>query len=269
MKAIQKMMAFFSKNKVDRPKSKKDANLNYNPTLYFQFSLVISIIAVALVINGTYGTERQVIASPLFDDYTEVWMGEVVIEKPEEVPVEEIQPEKPVKKVNPDKIIITDKKVEIETEIDTDPEPEIIHTDKPVVFVPQPDPEPAPAPVDNTVYTLIGVERVPVFPGCEMLTDNNQRRECMSTEIGKLIYRRFNTELASELGLAGNQRIYVSFVINKKGELDELQVRAPHPRLEREAERVVKLIPKMMPGIQNNKEVDVRFNLPIVFNVVN
>ncbi len=267
MKAIQKMMAFFSKNKVDGPKTKKDANLNYNSTLFFQLSLVISIITVALIINGTYGAERQMIACPIIDDYTEEWLGDVIVIKPEEIPVEEIQPEKPVKKVNPDKIIITEKNVETDAVIDTDPEPEIIHTDKPVVFVPQPDPEPA--PVDNTVYTLIGVERVPVFPGCEMLTDNNQRRECMSAEIGKLILRRFNTELAGELGLTGNQRIYVSFIINKKGELGELQVRAPHPRLEREAERVVKLIPKMMPGIQNNREVDVRFNLPIVFNVVN
>jgi protein TonB len=267
MKAIQKITEFFKKNKVDGPKTKKDANLNYNPTLYFQFSLVVTIIAVALIINGTYGVEKKVYANPFPDDYTEVWMGEVVIEKPEEVPVEEIKPEKPIKKVNPNIILITDKKVETETEIDTDPDPKIIQTDKPVVFVPQPDPEPA--PVENTVYSLIGVERVPVFPGCEMLTDNNQRRECMSTEIGKLIYRRFNTELAGELGLTGNQRIYVSFVIDKKGELSQLQVRAPHPRLEREAERVVKMIPKMMPGIQNNREVEVRFTLPIVFNVVN
>jgi len=267
MKAIQKMMAFFGKNKANKTNTKKDANLNYNATLYFQFSLVITIIIVALVINGTYGVAKPDYATPFSEDYTEVWMSDFIIEKPEEIPVEEIKPEVPLKKVNPNIILITDKKIENETKIETEPEPEVIHTDKPVVIVPPP--APPVEPEDNTVYSLIGVERVPVFPGCEMLTDNNQRRECMSSEIGKLIYRRFNTELAGELGLSGNQRIYVSFVINKKGELSQLQVRAPHPRLEREAERVVKMIPKMMPGIQNNREVEVRFTLPIVFNVVN
>jgi protein TonB len=267
MKAIQKMAEFFTKNKAIRSNTKKDANLNYNATLYFQFSLVITIIIVALVINGTYGVAKPDYANPFPEDYTEVWMGEVVVEKPEEVPVEETKPEIPIKKVNPNIILITDKKIETETEIETDPEPEVIYSDNPVVVV-APPVTPIP-PIDNTVYSFIGVERVPVFPGCEMLTDNNQRRECMSSEIGKLINRRFDTEIANQLGLNGNQRIYVSFVIDRKGELSQLQVRAPHPRLEREAERVVKMIPKMMPGIQNNREVDVRFTLPIVFNGVN
>lgn len=264
MKAIQKMMAFFSKNKVDRPKSKKDANLNYNSTLYFQISLIISIIAVALVINGTYGVEKQDIANPYPEDYTEVLISDYIIIEPK--PEVEIEPEKPIKKVDPVKIIITDKPTDVKSVIDTEPDPKVVHTDNPVIVAPPTTPA---VPVDNTVYSLIGVERVPVFPGCEMLTDNNQRRDCMSAEIGKLISRRFNTELAGELGLNGNQRIYVSFVIDKRGELGQLQIRAPHPRLEREAERVVKMIPKMMPGLQNNREVDVRFTLPIIFNVVN
>jgi periplasmic protein TonB len=265
MKAIQKMTAFFSKNKVDRPKSKKDANLKYNSTLYFQFSLVISIIAVALVINGTYGVTKPDYSNPFPDDYTEVWLGDVVIIEPEKPPVEEVKPEKP-KKVNPVKVNIVETPTANEADIETDPEPDVVHTDNPVVAVTPPT---TPAPPDDNIYSLIGVERVPVFPGCEMLTDNSKRRDCMSAEIGKIINRRFNKELAGELGLTGNQRIYVSFVIDKKGELGQLQVRAPHPRLEREAERVVKMIPKMMPGLQNNREVDVMFTLPIIFNVVN
>lgn len=266
MKAIQKMMAFFSKNKVESPKTKKDANLNYNSTLFFQFSLVISIITVALIINGTYGVKKQDVAQPYPEDHTEVWIGDNIIIIPEEL-VEVVMPEKPIKKVNPDIIIISEKIAETEVVIETDPEPDVIHTNIPVVVVAPPDT--TPAPIDNTVYSLLGVERVPVFPGCEMLTDNTQRRECMSAEMGKLINRRFNTEIANELGLYGNQRIYVSFVIDRNGELSNLQVRAPHPKLEREAERVVKMIPKMLPGLQNNREVDVMFTLPIIFNVVN
>lgn len=267
MKAILKIMEFFKKNEINRPKGKKDANLNYNSTIYFQLSLVISIVTVALIINATYGTERQVIAMPEFEDYTEVWLGDIFIEKQFEEPVEEVKPEEPVKKVKPEKIKIVENTVETSTAIETNPQPDVVYTEKPVVVVPKPDPEPA--PVENTIYNVMGVERVPVFPGCEKLTDNNQRRDCMSSEMGRFINRRFNTDIAGEIGLKGSQRIYVTFVIDKKGELTQLQVRAPHPRLEREAERVVKMIPKMLPGIQNNKEVDVMFTLPILFNVVN
>lgn len=264
MRVISKIMEFFSKNKVNRTKNKKDANLNYNTTLFFQISLITSIIIVALVINATFGVQLEQAKAPVPVDHEEIWMGEFVIIEPK--PEIEIKPEKPIKKTIPDVVIITDKPVSDQAAIDTEPDPEVVNTDTPVVFVPNPTPTP---PVDNTVYSSAGVERVPVFPGCETLTDNNQRRDCMSAEIGKLINRRFDTEIANQLGLTGNQRIYVSFVIDKNGELGKLQVRAPHPRLEREAERVVKMIPKMMPGIQNNREVDVMFTLPIIFNVVN
>lgn len=91
----------------------------------------------------------------------------------------------------------------------------------------------------------------------------------MSSEMGRFINKHFNTEIANNLGLKGAQRIYVSFVINKKGDIDQLQVIGPHPRLEKEAGRVVNQIPKMLPGMQNNKEVEVRFSLPILFNIVN
>lgn len=265
MRVIKKVINFFSKNEVKRSKSKKDANLNYNTTLFFQISLISSIIIVALVINATFGLELEQAKAPVPLDSEEIWMGDFVIIEPK--PESLIEPEKPIKKVNPNRVIITDNPKIDQPAIDTEPETEVVFSNDPVIQVPQPQNEPEPE--NDKVYSMIGLERVPVFPGCEMLTDNNQRRECMSAEIGKLINRRFDTEIANQIGLNGNQRIYVSFVINKNGELDQLQVRAPHPRLEREAERVVKMIPKMMPGIQNNREVDVMFTLPIIFNVVN
>ncbi len=265
MKALTKIIDFFVKKDKNRPKSKKDANIPYNATLYFQFSLIVSITITALVINSAFQVKKVEIAGPDYKETEEVIFHDYVIKMPEEPKVDEVKPE-PKKVINPDVIIITEKLIKPEKIIDTDPEPKVLYLDKPIIPVQPKISEPNIEPV---VYSLIGVERVPVFPGCESLTDNAQRRDCMSSEIGKLINRRFNTELANDLGLKGNQRIYVSFVINKNGQVVNTQVRAPHPRLEKEAERVVNMIPKMMPGLQNNKEVDVMFTLPIVFNVVN
>jgi protein TonB len=57
------------------------------------------------------------------------------------------------------------------------------------------------------------------------------------------------------------------FKIDKKGEIVDIRARAPHKRLEKEAIRVVSILPKMKPGRQRGKAVGVKYSLPIVFNV--
>ena len=110
------------------------------------------------------------------------------------------------------------------------------------------------------------IENVPIFPGCDK-GNNEARRKCMSQKITKFVQRKFNTELAGDLGLSGRQRISVIFKIDKNGDVVGVRARAPHPRLEKEATRVVNLLPKMKPGKQRGKAVVVPYSLPIIFQV--
>ena len=110
------------------------------------------------------------------------------------------------------------------------------------------------------------IENVPVFPGCER-GNNTRKRKCMSEKIAKFVQRKFNTELAGDLGLSGRQRISVIFKIDKSGNVTGVRARAPHPRLEKEAQRVINLLPKMQPGKQRGKAVIVPYSLPIIFQV--
>ena len=112
------------------------------------------------------------------------------------------------------------------------------------------------------------VENVPIFPGCDK-GNNAERRKCMSQKITKTVIREFNTKLAGDLGLSGRQRINVIFKIDKNGDVVEVRARAPHPDLEKEAIRVINLLPKMKPGMQFGKAVTVPYSLPIIFQVQN
>ena len=119
---------------------------------------------------------------------------------------------------------------------------------------------------DNVEVPFSTVQNVPIFPGCDK-GNNEARRKCMSQKITKFVQRKFNTDLAGDLGLSGRQRISVIFKIDKNGDVVGVRARAPHPRLVKEATRVVNLLPKMKPGKQRGKAVVVPYSLPIIFQV--
>ena len=110
------------------------------------------------------------------------------------------------------------------------------------------------------------IENVPIYPGCEK-GNNDAKRKCMSDKINKFVQKKFNTDLAGDLGLTGKQRINVIFKIDRSGNVVGVRSRAPHPRLEKEAARVIGLLPKMKPGKQRGKAVTVPYSLPIIFQV--
>ena len=119
---------------------------------------------------------------------------------------------------------------------------------------------------DNVEVSFSTVQNVPIFPACEK-GNNAQRRKCMSQKITKFVQKEFNTDLAGDLGLSGRQRISVIFKIDKKGNIVGVRARAPHLNLKKEAIRVVKMLPKMKPGMQLGKAVIVPYSLPIIFQV--
>ena len=59
------------------------------------------------------------------------------------------------------------------------------------------------------------IENVPEYPGCEK-GSNAEKRKCMSAKIAKFVQRKFNTDLAGDLGLSGRQRINVIFKIRQR-----------------------------------------------------
>ncbi len=244
---------------------KQDVNLKSNSSLYFQIGVILCLLA-------TYGLFEMKFKMLLpdfakeypIDDNDPFYIPEIIVERKL---VEEKQPDKRVAMLTDKPPIVKPDDFKMPEEVKIVTTDDHITETKKVVEVVKPD-IPAPtAPTLPEVFNMKDVERVPVFPGCELASNNAERMACMSEKLSKLIQKKFNTDLASDMGLSGVQRIQVQFKIDSKGNVTDIKTRSPHSKLEKEAERVMNLVPVMTPGMQRNTPVSVIYNLPIAFNV--
>ena len=119
-----------------------------------------------------------------------------------------------------------------------------------------------------TSLTLSAQQTAPEYPGCKK-GNNEKKRKCMSDKIAKFIAKEFDVGCADGLGLSGRQRISVIFKIDTLGRSIDIRARARHRKLEREAVRVIKMLPIMKPATQDGKKVVVPYSLPVTFQVGN
>ena len=98
------------------------------------------------------------------------------------------------------------------------------------------------------------VEENPEFPG--------GMKECMKFLSNNIKY----PQISQENGVQG--RVIVQFVVNADGTIvDPVVVRGVDPYLDKEALRVIKLMPKWKPGKQRGKAVRVRYTQPVLFRL--
>jgi len=63
-------------------------------------------------------------------------------------------------------------------------------------------------------------------------------------------------------------RVFVNFVVEKSGEISDIEVvRGIHPILDKEAIRIIKLMPKWKPAEINNKPVRCYFTVPVTYRL--
>ncbi|AJR03174.1 energy transducer TonB [Siansivirga zeaxanthinifaciens] len=236
------------------PKKNPQANVGRNSSLYFAIGLALMLFLTNFAINyKTY--DKKVV------DIGELNLQE---EFEEEIPLtQQLQtpPPPPPPPAAPEQIEIVEDEVEVEETViestEVNQETEIVKVEHV---------EAVEAVEEDVEVPFAVIENVPVFPGCEK-GNNQQKKDCMSKKISEFVGKKFNTELASDLGLSGRQRINVIFKIDKTGSITGIKARAPHPGLEKEAARVIGLLPQMKPGMQRGKPVTVPYSLPIVFQV--
>lgn len=247
-------------NEVNVKKSQKhETNLRKNSSLYFQMGLIICLITAYGLLEMKFETTIPKTALlNLPDDASENFVPEFKVE------VATVH--KPIKPIMTEPtstfIEVPDTRPDILIDAPTNPTGNTSTTLNPSDLNNLVE-----KPKDIEDVPFENLEFVPVYPGCENKKTNQDKRKCMSDKINQLVQKKFNTNLGGDLGLQGKQVIRTQFKIDKTGRVSDIQVRATHPDLEKEAKRVINFIPEMKPGKQRDVNVGVIYTLPIVFEV--
>lgn len=168
-------------------------------------------------------------------------------DKPEE-PEPVAQPEQQIEAALPEDFKVVDNDVKVQ---------EIVFKSSDETDKPLPPPAPvAPAPVEEETEEIFEV----VEESAEFVDGG---MEGLNKYLAKNI--RY-PEVAQEAGIQG--RVVVQFVVEKDGSATDIKVvRSVDPALDKEAERVVKSMPKWKPGKQRGKPVRSKFTLPVHFRL--
>jgi protein TonB len=242
---------------------KKGININWNSRLFFQIGVVVSLLTVFLIMQTDFEISKTTIGATTSTGIEEphTFAYELDIEKPKVTEPAKNEIKKPTPIIRPVKSTVFDVEPNTAAVVETP----IATTDGPLIEAPIiPKVE---APATTETRTLLNVEFVPVFPGCESLATNNEKIECMSSKINAFINNNFRKEYLTNLNPNETYRIYVNFKIDTNGFITDVVANSHNANLKKEAQRVVNNLPKMKPGKQGDKNVDVMYTVPIAFQI--
>lgn len=235
-------------------KKNPKSNLENYSKIFMQIGLVLALFI-------TYVAIEKKTFDKSYGDLGEINMN---ADTEEEIPItERVEPVKPKTPPppTPEKIeVVEDEKEVEETVIETTETDETEAVEVEEIEEVEEEEE----VIEDVPFTLI--EEAPVFPGCK--GNKQELKKCFSRKVQRHYARKFNADLPNELGMSsGRKRILMQFLIDAEGNITDIKSKAPHPRLQQEVIRVLKLLPKMKPGKQRGRKVPVRYSFRVRLDV--
>ncbi len=225
---------------MDAKKSPK-ADLESKKVVFTQIGLIITLAIVLFAFNWKSYEKREI-------DLTQ----REIVEIPEEIiPITEqkVKPPPPPPPKQVTVINIVDDDVEIEDDIEIDAEADQDTEIEEYIPIEVDDDEEV---EEAQIFTV--VESMPSFPG-----GDKARIRFLNENIAY-------PTMARESGIQG--RVYVTFVVERNGLVTDVKIlRGIGGGCDEEAIRVVKAMPRWIPGKQRGKPVRVQFTLPIKFTL--
>lgn len=238
-----------------RPKKNPKADLNKDSGLFFVIGLTLVLFLTWRALEyKTYETE----------DYVAEAMN-VVDDIKENVPqTEQLKtPPPPPPSSAPEIIEVVDDTEEIEETIIESTE---INQETVIDAVIEVDEIAVGEEEEEITVPFAVIENVPIFPGCEDMATNEERKACFQMKLQEHVGKNFKyPATAAELGIQG--RVFVQFVIDTKGFITNVRTRGPDSNLEKEAGRIITSLPQMTPGMQRGRAVKVPYSIPVNFKL--
>lgn len=265
-------LKFYWKQRLSKSTHRKENTPLKNTGGLHAFGICIALISAITLMSWTQA-EREVI------DYT----VDIIKKVEDDIPItyhleKKTEPLPPPPKENviieavEDLVEEIEKPKKIPLEIPIDMEVEFSdETNNLPLPAPQAPKVEKPAEQELDVDEIVSIaERMPRFPGCfqEDLSDDEQSK-CTEEELMTYVYDNLKyPQIARENGIEG--RVIVQFVIDTKGDIDDIKVvRDIGAGCGAAASKVVKeMVAKKglwTPGKQSHRKVKVRYTLPITF----
>lgn len=109
--------------------------------------------------------------------------------------------------------------------------------------------------------TFHGLERYPVFPGCEEAVN---QQDCFTKSLKKFVLDSYDKKVIRKEAYRGDKlEINAFFTITKEGDISNLDIKAPSTNLYIETARIFGTMPKMKPAILHGSISKMNINLPI------
>lgn len=214
-----------------------DKNLQNYYTIFLEIGLILALLILTVLTKVHFQTAETEV--PQLEEQEVVEMEEIVqTEQQKKVPPPP-KPPVPVEVPN-DEIIEEDVDININAEIDFNQQLDL---------PPPPPKQAAEEEEDNEEDFFVLVEQMPELIG----------------GLGSLQQKIKYPERALRANIEG--RVYVRFIVNEKGEVENPHViRGIGGGCDEEALRVVKTA-KFKPGMQRGRPVRVQYNLPVIFRI--
>jgi protein TonB len=239
-----------------RKKKNPRADLNRDSGLFFVIGLTIVLFTTWMVLeHKTYDEEEQLVQIKNVSDHLN-----------EDVPITEKlnTPPPPPPPSAPEIIEVIEDAADIEETLIESTE----INQETVIEAPMEVDDVAVEEVEEDITVPFAIiENVPVFPGCENVQGNDERKACFQEKVQKHVLKEFNyPQIAVELGIEG--KVYVQFVIDAQGKITDIRTRGPDIGLEKEAARIIATLPQMKPGMQRGRPVRVPYSIPVNFKLL-
>jgi periplasmic protein TonB len=233
-------------------KKNPDFDLNRNSGLYFEIGLALMLfVSYSLLNYKTYDKPDLTLDM--------ITMNE---EEEEDVPLINVMtpPPPPPPKAAPEVITVVEDVVEVEETIIESTETSMEDAIEPIVSIEDVNVDEF---EEDISVPFAVVEKIPIWPGCKG-RNNAELKKCFQENMIKHVKKNFEyPQTAIELRIRG--KVFVLFTIDSNGKVANIKTRGPDKILEREAARIISLLPQMTPGKQRGRSVNVPYSLPIIF----